>query len=154
MRVLEASKPTVSRRWLLVLSGLMWAGVGVMLNELAIGWLSSTRLTTALPLGAAGLLAGVVVYRRGFCHLAAKNIRRIDGLPERVGLWAFQSGKSYVLIVFMMGLGMTLRRSPLPKPWLAVIYMAIGGGLFLSSLLYVCRLTDVCAFSPVAIEGD
>ena len=40
----------------------------------------------------------------------------------------------------MMTGGMLLRHSTLPKPWLAVVYAAIGGALLLASRQYYARL--------------
>lgn len=51
---------------------------------------------------------------------------------------AFQERKSYLIIVVMMG--MALRHSPIPKPYLAAVYLGIGGGLLLASLGYFRRL--------------
>jgi hypothetical protein len=68
--------------------------------------------------------------------LARENIERIRGLPARACLFAFQEWKSYPLVIFMMVLGLALRGSPLPRTWLAVLYLAIGGGLGLASLHY------------------
>jgi hypothetical protein len=37
----------------------------------------------------------------------------------------------------MIGIGVTLRHSPIPKPYLAALYLGIGGALILSSARYV-----------------
>jgi hypothetical protein len=43
----------------------------------------------------------------------------------------------------MISLGIFLREySPIPKPVLAILYLAIGGGLFLSSFLYYKHLAN------------
>ncbi len=36
--------------------------------------------------------------------------------------------------------GVLLRHSAIPKPYLAILYAAIGGGLFLSSFVYYGQL--------------
>ena len=51
-------------------------------------------------------------------------------------MFSFQAWKSYLLVAFMIALGITLRHSALPRPILAGVYLAIGGALFLSSLRY------------------
>jgi hypothetical protein len=56
------------------------------------------------------------------------------GLPDPVGLLAFNTPKGYVLIIFMIGLGITLRHSPLDRRLLALVYVGMGGALFLASL--------------------
>ena len=113
-----------------------------MLISLAIGWLTVLTSGESLPFALTGIILAFVIYRWGFSKLAAKNIARIDILArDKVCLFAFQEWKSYPLILFMIALGVTLRvYSPIPKPYLAVLYIGIGGGLFLSSLHYYWRL--------------
>lgn len=136
MERLERWKPALPRIWLYLLSGLMWSAVGLMLCTLAYGWLIQVEVLNALLLAAAGILLGTVIYRFGFLGLAIKNINRIHLLPEKACLFAFQEWKSYPLIAVMIALGITLRHSPIPKPYLAVLYIGIGLGLFLASLQY------------------
>ena len=141
MERLEQWKPALPRIWLYLLSGLMWGGVGLMLCFLAYGWLLQVEVLNALLLAAAGVLLGTAIYRFGFLGLAIKNIHRIQLLPEKACLFAFQERKSYPLIAVMIMLGVTLRHSPIPKPYLAVLYIGIGLGLFLASLHYYQYLT-------------
>ena len=136
MRASESCRPVVDRRWLYLAAALMWGLVGVMLCRLAYTWLFPEKVGHAMPLALAGIAAGAAIYRFGFSKIVDKNIRRIHVLNEQSCLFAFQSRKSYLLVAGMMGLGITLRHSPLPKPTLAVLYTGIGLGLFLSSLSY------------------
>ena len=52
----------------------------------------------------------------------------------------FQAWKSYLIIVAMIVLGVTLRNSAIPKNVLAVAYTAVGGALFLGSFHYYRHL--------------
>ena len=133
---LERWKPAGPRVWLYLLSGLMWSGVGLMLCSLAYGWIMEIEIPLALLLASAGLLLGTAIYRFGFLGLAIKNIHRIQRLPPKPCLFAFQEWKSYPLIAVMVMLGITLRHSSIPKPYLAVLYIGIGLGLFLASTQY------------------
>jgi hypothetical protein len=143
MGLLQRLNPAVSKYWLLIVAGTMWAAVGVMLCMLAYGWL--THPLTQLTVGCAsvGVLIALAANYFGFTHLARKNIDRILRLPDRAGLFAFQAPKSYLLIAGMMALGLVLRNSPLPKPYLAIIYVAIGGALLQASLNYFTRVYAV-----------
>ena len=132
----DSLKLIVGKMWLFLLAGLMWSGVGVMLCALAYNWLADLHSFDALWFGLGGLACSLAVYRFGFLHLAQKNIERIQAFLDRASLFAFMSPKSYLLVVFMMALGMTLRSSPVPKAYLAVVYITIGAALFLSSLHY------------------
>ncbi len=114
----------------------MWSGVGGYLVFLAYGWLKALPSLRTVLLAIAAVLFALVIYRFGFSNLAKKNIKRISLLEGRVFIWAFQSWQSYIIIPVMIGLGIFLRNSPLPKQYLAIMYIGIGGGLFLSSLHY------------------
>jgi hypothetical protein len=82
------------------------------------------------------VISGLCAYRLVFSPIAGKNIRRIAQQPDRVCLFAFQAWRSYLLILIMTLLGFVLRQSNLPRPFLAAIYLTVGTGLLLSSVLY------------------
>ncbi|MBN1562244.1 MAG: hypothetical protein JXA10_00265 [Anaerolineae bacterium] len=136
MDTLKPFNPTVDRRWLYLLAALLWGAVGIMLCFRAYRWLAQETISRELALAGLGIAAGAVIYRFKFAKIADKNIKRIGHLHERPCLFAFQSKYTYLLIAFMMGLGIALRHSPIPKSCLAVLYIGIGLGLFLSSLRY------------------
>lgn len=135
--------PIVAREWLFLLAGLMWTAVGIMLLWRAVGWLTAMEMAWMIGVGLLGLVLGILAYLFGFIHIVRKNIDRLCGLPERVGVFAFNSGKGYVTIIFMVGLGVTLRHSPLPREVLALLYATMGGALLLASLHFYARLWQV-----------
>lgn len=134
--------PAVHKIWLHLLAGVMWSGVGIMLISLAARWLGLVIFSQEILLILAGLVLALGIYYFGFSKFALKNVRRIGNYPnERVCLFAFQKWTSYPLVLFMISLGIYLRLfSPIPKPYLAILYIGIGGGLFLSSLHYYTRV--------------
>jgi hypothetical protein len=69
-------------------------------------------------------------------RIVRKNIARIEDGPTRASAFAFQGWKSYLVTVLMVAMGITLRHSAVPKPYLAVIYEGVGAALLLTSLLY------------------
>ncbi|MFN2146236.1 MAG: hypothetical protein ACK2T7_12855 [Anaerolineales bacterium] len=139
-KTLQRFKPAVAQKWLVLLSGLMWSGVGILLISLAAGWLLPLTGWQPFFLAGLGLAAALVIFRFGFLRLAQKNVHRIDRYPDKVCLFAFQEWKSYLIVVVMMTMGITLRHSSFPKSYLAVLYAGIGGGLFFSSLHYYQQL--------------
>jgi hypothetical protein len=140
--------PAVNKRWLYLLAGVIWTGVGLLLIHLAYGWLLPVERWCALLLALAGVLLALAVYRFLFAWFADKNIRRINNLlRDKVCIFAFQRWTSYLLVAFMVALGVSLRKySPIPKPLLAVMYIGIGGGLFLASFRYYAHIlrSNVC----------
>ena len=133
---IHALKPEVAREVLLLVAGLVWSGVGIMLGTWAVVWLTAASPSAAMILGAAGVACALVAWRFGFARLSNANIERIERLPVRACLFSFQAWKSYLIMASMIALGLVLRHSAIPKPWLAVVYSTIGGALFLSSLGY------------------
>jgi magnesium-transporting ATPase (P-type) len=136
----ETPKPAapldVDRRWLFAIAGVIWTGVGVLLLTYAVTWLEPVSVPLEIELTIAGLAVAAVFVRFVFHGIVRKNITRIQAGPARANAFSFQGWKSYIVTVFMIGLGITLRHSALPKPALAVVYMGVGVALLLTSLLY------------------
>ena len=126
------------KSWLYATAGLMWSGVGVFLCRLTVEWLTPVKSESRIWLISGGVVLAISIYIFGFSRFADKNIRRIAAIPKKkVCIFAFQQWSSYPLVVFMISLGIFLRKySPIPKPWMAVMYIGIGGSLFLASFHY------------------
>jgi hypothetical protein len=138
---LRKLNPAVAKKWLQLIAGLMWSGVGIMLVAFASRWLKLVDWQITLLLILAGAALGTAIYVFGFSKLARKNILRIDAyVKDHICLFAFQEWKTYPLVFFMIFLGIYLRvYSPIPKPILAIAYLGLGFSLFGSSLLYYRR---------------
>ena len=132
--LLTKYNPAVKKEYLLLPAGFMWMGVGVMLTFLAFHWLADSPHRYLF--GIAGVTAGLIIYRFGFVKIAQKNIDRIEALPGKRCFFSFMTFRSYILVIVMMTLGITLRHSAIPKNWLSIIYNGIGIGLALSSIRY------------------
>ena len=126
----------VEKKFLIAASGILWTAVGIMLCNLAVNWLLETTARTAALLGASGTVLSLLIHHFGFLKLVDRNIERILSKTDKVCFFAFQPWKSYLLIIVMVGMGMFLRNSSLPKPYLAVIYIGFGGAMLFSSLRY------------------
>jgi len=137
-------KPGTPKNWLYLTAGLMWSGVGIWLCNLAFGWLAPRKPVLFLSMGAVGVMLALTIYRFGFSAFAKRNIARIKALnSQRPCIFAFQSWTSYPLVAFMISLGIFLRKfSPIPKPYLAAMYIGIGGSLFLASFYYYHIIMD------------
>jgi len=133
---LKSLKPAVSRSWLIAIAGLMWTGVGVVLCRLAYHWFAVINTGAAAILGLLGAVMALAAYHFGFSRIAQRNIKRLYLLTERTCVFAFQTWKGYLIIGGMIILGAILRSSPIPKPYLAILYTTMGGAIFLSSFHY------------------
>ncbi len=128
--------PVVDKRFLVALSGIVWVTVGIILCNLAIGWLLLTTFQKSMVLALTGVVLALLIHHFGFLRLVNSNIERILPMKEKICIFAFQPWKSYLIIAIMVGLGIGLRHSPLPKPYLSVIYIGFGGAMVLSSIRY------------------
>jgi len=122
----------------------MWTGVGFFLISLAWGWTFVPTVDRRWIYWIPGLLLAGLIYYFGFSRLARKNGQRILNLPvEKPCVFAFQEWHSYPLVLFMIALGITLRKyTPIPKPLLGILYIGIGGGLGSASFHYyqaICK---------------
>jgi hypothetical protein len=138
MEWINEFKPGLPKNWLLLTAGLMWTGVGIFLVSLALEWIFAPGAANPWAYWLPGILLAGLIYYFGFSKLAIKNSQRIHNLTtDKPCLFAFQEWHSYPLVVFMIALGITLRKyTPIPKPLLGVLYMGIGGGLGLASVHY------------------
>ena len=142
-KVLNRLNPAVPKMWLLLIAGIMWTGVSVLLLSYAITWVTHPLTTINLLLGVLGLIISVAANYYQFSKLAKKNIDRILSLNDKACLFSFQAWKGYLIIAVMVTGGILLRGSIIPKPYLAVVYAAIGGALLQASVNYYVRFVEV-----------
>jgi len=137
MRKIDKYKPAVTKNLLLFLAGVVWLLVGIMLVFLAYTWLSASSDINIYLFAGAGVAIALFAHHFGFIKIANKNLNRILQMNGKKCLFAFVPWKSYLIIVIMITMGITLRHSAIPKPYLAILYIGIGLGLILSSMKYM-----------------
>ncbi|MEJ2660151.1 MAG: hypothetical protein P8Z73_05455 [Desulfobacteraceae bacterium] len=130
-------KPAVTNDLLLFIAGIVWAVVGFMLLSLAFSWLSRASNINMYPLVIAGAAGALLIHHFGFLKIADKNLKRILEMQNKSCIFAFIPWKSYLIIAVMVLMGAVLRHSVIPKHYLAVLYIAIGLALMLSSIRYI-----------------
>lgn len=132
--------PAASRTARAALAGAAWSIAGIVLISFAAGWLGGLDGRTAVAFGVTGLVSAVLAWLLFFRRLAGRNLERLTESPERACVFGFQPVRSHLVMVSMIALGSVLRHSALPKSDLAVVYLAIGGALLLSSFRYHARV--------------
>ncbi|GEM_PF-359368 len=126
---------SVNKKYLLLIAGILWSLIGLFLIYKGIGWLNG--FNQQFIYYTIGFTLAILISSFGFSKIAKKNAKRIINLKkEKVSIFAFQRPSSYFLIIFMISLGIALRNSFIPKNYLAIVYFAIGGALFLASFHY------------------
>ena len=134
---IDKMKPAVDKKILIFLSGFMWVSVGAMLLYLSYNWLNASHTQNSFLFAGAGMAAALVIHHFGFLKIVDKNLGRLLPLDGKQCVFSFMPWKSYVLVAVMITMGLLLRRSPLPKPYLSVLYIGIGLSLILSSVRYL-----------------
>ncbi len=130
-------KPAVQKHWLLLISGIIWSGVGILLIRIAFRWIPKFTLMEKIWVLGGGILLGLAIAFFGFSIVVKKNIKRIESYINAVCVFAFQEWKSYVLIVVMISMGIFLRNTTLiARQLVAPVYVSIGLAMFLDSFLY------------------
>jgi hypothetical protein len=129
--------PAVDKRFLILLAGLMWCGVGIMLVSFAVRWLSPYSGKEMGLYYAAGFLLAMPIHHFGFLKIADKNLNRLLSLTEKRCFFSFMTWRSYIIVVVMISMGISLRHSSIPKRYLSILYNGIGLALFLSGLRYL-----------------
>jgi hypothetical protein len=131
-------EPAVTRRTLTLAAGIVWALVGLFLSARAVIWFSETHHLVVI-LATMAIIVGFIKSRLVFARLVKRNIRRIHDLSpkkEKICVFAFQAYESYFIVIAMITVGILLRLSPIPREYLAAIYLAIGSALFFASFGY------------------
>jgi hypothetical protein len=129
--------PRVDKKILIFLAGLMWCGVGVMLIRYAVSWLSILSVKEQIIFFSIGFLIAIPIHLYGFSKIAGKNLNRLLPMEVKKCVFSFMTWKSYLIVLFMVTLGITLRHSSLPKQYLSLVYNGIGLALFLSGTKYL-----------------
>jgi hypothetical protein len=129
--------PAVDKKILILLAGLMWCGVGVMLIRYAVSWLSVMSIKEQIVFYVIGITIALPIHLFGFSKIAGKNLRRLMPMEQKKCVFSFMTWKSYIIVLFMVSLGITLRHSSLPKQYLSIVYNGIGLALFLSGTKYL-----------------
>jgi len=128
--------PAIQTKYLVLIGGIVWSVVGILLCRLALLWLSKSDIFVAIGLALSGIFLSLLIHHLGFLKIADRNIERILSMKAKVCIFGFQPWKSYIIIAIMIGMGITLRHSSLPKPYLSIIYLGFGGAMIMSSLKY------------------
>ena len=84
------------------------------------------------------LIAGLIFFLLLFNRISAKHVRRIRNLPqEQPGVFSFFNLKSYVMMLLMLTLGVSLRKSGAIAPeYLSLLYVTMGIPLLMSSFRF------------------
>ncbi len=133
----------VSNRALLGIAGFVWLAAGVNILRIGITALIKVfaaagfwRIVLVIVLAAA-IFTG---FHFMFSRIVGKHTVRILSYQTKQPFWKFFDLKSYLLMIFMMGLGIFLRHSGwLPDFFFAFFYTGLGAALSVAGIRFLIR---------------
>ncbi len=129
--------PHVSQRYLLYIASVVWFFAGGMLLYRGLMGIKLQPEFLMLKIIIA-FIFGVLFYNLIFKKISQKYINRIEELTkERNPFYAFFNLRGYVMMTFMISMGITIRLTGLvPFEYLALFYIVMGTPLLFSALRF------------------
>lgn len=128
--------PRIAPKYLLLIAGLVWAIAGanivrIGVNDFIVSW--QNHMSYIIYSCIIYILFAVVIFGR----LVKKHYIRISKISaNKVPFYKFFDKKSYLIMVFMITFGLTLRYSHiLPPIAIGIMYCAIGSAMITASIL-------------------
>lgn len=133
----------MNRKHLYFVAAVIWGIPGIIITSKGIsayGMQSSENLWWLLLITAVVLTAFFLMFRK----IVDRYCDRIASLPDKVRIWQTFPVRGWILLVFMMGLGIALKNIPgIPSSFTASFYSGLGPMLLLSSLRFVCNMRSL-----------
>lgn len=129
----------IPTKHLILVNGLLWTAIGIKITITGVRYY---RMSEVVPwwcfLLSAAVFAG---FWSMFTGVVRKYTERILAMPEpRTSVFRTFSLKGYLIIAFMITLGIVLRRIPqVPDSFIAWFYCGLGPGLFSAGLRFLLR---------------
>lgn len=122
---------------LTTLNGIIWLVAGV--NVVRIGVLTWAALDGASAWLIVGCMLTLAAFSMMFVKMVFKNVRRIHQIPpERRKVWNCMPLKSFLIMAFMIALGVTMRNMPqVPREFIAFFYVGLGTALSVAGVVYL-----------------
>ena len=133
----------VKKNWLIVINDLLWMVAGM--NIANIGVKSILAIDSLVWLLCVPVFA---VFATMFFRIISKNCERILSMEgEKAKIYKFLTLKGYLIIAFMMTMGITLRRlGTIPEHFFAFFYTGLGSALFIAGLWPIISMVQKCIY--------
>ena len=130
----------VDKRHLLAINGLLWTAIGTKISITGVSRYLQTevgKLCWMIPLSVL-VFAGFYRMFTGIVRKYAERIHALEGPKEPV--WKTFGLKGYLIIAFMITLGITLKHIPgIPATFFAWFYLGLGLGLLSAGVRFLIR---------------
>ena len=129
----------MNRKYLYFVAAVIWGIPGIIITLKGISayrMQPSDNLWWLLMITASVLAMFYMMFRR----IVGRYCDRISSLPDKVKIWQTFPARGWILLVFMMGLGIALKHIPqVPSAFTASFYSGLGPMLLLSSIRFVAE---------------
>ena len=143
----------IPTRHLLLVNGILWTAIG---TKIALIGIKAYQSLEVIPwwffLLSAVVFAGFWFM---FTGVVRKYAARIMAMTEpKTSIFKTFSLKGYLIIAFMITLGITLKRIPqVPDTFIAWFYCGLGPGLLSAGLRFILRWWKACPARERAVSG-
>lgn len=130
--------PRCNKKNLLAIAGVVWMMAGFMVAKLGIQVFLNLPNYKIISLTSA-VMVFYIFFNFIFKKMVKKHKNRISSKErETLCVFSFFDIKSYIIMAFMMGLGITIRSIPsINSACWGPAYIGIGGALFLGGVLFL-----------------
>lgn len=130
----------MEKKHLYFIAGVIWGIPGIIIS---IKGINAYRIQPSeniwwLLLVTASVMSGFFLM---FRRIVDRYCNRIASLSDKVKIWHTFPARGWILLVFMMGLGATLKYIPgIPSAFTASFYSGLGPMLFISALKFIFNM--------------
>lgn len=128
----------VSKKWLIASNAFLWMLAGFNIARIGIACAIAVHSFVWL-----WFIPVFAAFFTMFSRVIGKNTVRINNMPvEKAPLYNFLTVKGYLIIAFMMSLGIFLRSlGSIPDSFFAFFYTGLGSALFIAGAASLLKLT-------------
>lgn len=127
----------VKKKTLLFIAGAVWLIAGINILRIGITTWANTDQCWLFKIGEATivfLLFFLLIFKRLF----QKHTKRIENKKEKSSPFSFFDKKGWVIMTFMITLGITIRKFQLlPNSFISVFYTGLSSALIITGLLFL-----------------
>ncbi|MCD7975640.1 MAG: hypothetical protein LUG51_00230 [Tannerellaceae bacterium] len=130
------------RRYLTLTAGFVWILAGVKILRIGLSTWDTHEPFLEFHMLYAGII--FILFFLMFQRILSKNMHRILQIEKSGNPLAFFDLKGWVIMFFMIGLGITVRNYQLlPPSFIAPFYSGLSSALFLTGISYLFKTRTV-----------
>lgn len=140
-RAITPYKPSIPKKWLLFISGIIWFFACAFLIKKGTIYIYYYSHHLLFNVGL-GFLSGLLFFSFIFYKVAKKHVNSIIKLDcEKPGIFSYRGINDYFIIAFMIITGLLLWKFQFINTLsLNIFYICMGTALFISSLIFFYHL--------------